>query len=87
MASTTHLISNKKLVNNIRSSGKSEGVISNGGEIRLEKTATMNGIRDVPYSEEGIINLLSMAKLVDDGFWIYINTNVEDTIYVHTPNG
>ena len=30
-ASTTHLISNNKLVHNIRPNGKSQGVISNGG--------------------------------------------------------
>ena len=60
-------------------------MISNGSKIKLEKTATMKGVSDVPYSEQGITNLLSMAKLVDDGFRIYINTDVEDAIYVHTP--
>ena len=62
-------------------------MISNGGEIKLEKTAIMKGVGDVPYSGQGITNLLSISKLVDDGFRIYINTDVEDVIYVHTPDG
>ena len=39
---------------------------------------------DVPFSKEGIANLLSMAKLVDNGFRIYMDTNVDDAIYVYT---
>ena len=62
-------------------------MISNGEEIKLEKSATMNSISDVPFSKQGIGNLLSMVKLFDDGFRIYIDTDIKDAIHVHTPNG
>ena len=86
-ASTTHLVSNPKLVNNICTNSHSQGVISNGGQLDIKETATLNGVGDVPFSEEGIANLLSMAKLIDDGFRIFIDTDIEDAIFVYTPNG
>ncbi len=48
--------------------------------------AMLKGVGEVPFSENGIANLLSMAKLVDDGFRIYCDTYIEDAIYVDTPN-
>ena len=85
--STTHLISNNKLVNNISPSNSTQGVISNGGELEIYEEANLDGIGTVPYSNEGIANLLSMAKLVDKGFRVQMDTAIEDAIRVHTNDG
>ena len=86
-ASTTHLITNKNLVNNIKTTTSNQGVISNGGTLDVSETATMTGIGKVPFSEDGIANLLSMAKLVDAGFRVFIDTAIEDAILLYTKDG
>ena len=32
----------------------------------------IKGVGDVPFTKDGIANLLSMAKLTDDGFRIFV---------------
>ncbi len=88
-ASTMHLICNKNVVkkNSIRPSAKSQGVISNGGGLQVQQEATLGGVGDVPFTEEGITNVLSMAKLVMQGFRIFIDTAIENAIFVYTPDG
>ena len=86
-ASTTHLISNQNLVSNIRPSNRSQGVLSNGGELDVNQEGDLDGIGVVPFTNDGIANLLSMAKLVDQGFRVYIDTDVEDAILVFKPDG
>ena len=46
--------------------------------------AHINGIGNVPFSDEGIANLSSMAKLIDAGFRITMDTDKEDAINVYT---
>ena len=71
---------------NIQHDGKGQGPVSNGGQPHIDKKATLNGIGEVPFAKEGTANLLSMAKSVDQGFRVFINTDVEDAILVCMPD-
>ena len=46
----------------------------------------MNGLGTVPFTDSSITNLTSMAKLVDQGYGIFVNTDVEDAIKVRSPD-
>ena len=83
-ASTTHIFSNRKLANNVWNTNNVPGVVSNGGTFDVNQMAHINGIGNVPFSDEGIANLLSMEKLIDAGFRITMDTDKEDAINVYT---
>ena len=79
-----HLFSNRKSTNNVWNANNVPGVVSNGGMLDVNQMAHINGIGNVPFSDEGIANLLSMAKLIDAGFRITMDTDKEDAINVYT---
>ena len=64
---TTNLFSNKKLVKNICSSKEIKGVINNSDELSIYQETDITGSDPVPFSENGIINLVSMTVLIDKG--------------------
>ena len=48
----------------------------------------MGGIPEpIPFSENGIANLMSVSKLIDQGFRIYMDSAVEHVMYVERENG
>ena len=83
--SICYLIGNKKLVNNVRPA-ESQGVISNSGQLDINHEADMDGVGTVPFSEDSIANLVSMAELINSGYRIFVDTAIEDTIFVFCKN-
>ena len=59
-ATTTELICNKNLVNNIRDC-EDQGIISNGGSLNVNQEADLEGVGTVPFSEDAMTNLMSVA--------------------------
>ena len=86
-ASTTHLFTNKQLVSNIRNANVTQGVISNGGQLEVDKISNVKGLGEVPYSDEGIANLVSLGQLVKQGYRIVMDSAIDDAIQVYTPDG
>ena len=86
-ASTTHLFSNPDLVQEIRDSETGDSIISNGGQLNITQEAEISGLGTVPFSEYGIANIVSMAKLIDDGFRVVMDTSESDSIQVFTKDG
>jgi len=72
---------------NIRPASDSQEVVGTGGEIVVSHEATVNGLGTVPFTDNSITNLTSMAKLVDQGCSVYVNTDEEDAIKVKNPEG
>ena len=62
-------------------------MISNGGQLDINQEATMNRIGTISFSKDSITNLVSMAKLINSGYRIFVNTVVENTIFVFCKNG
>ena len=85
-ASTTNLFNNKKLVKNIRPSKKTKRVISNGGELSIHQKTDITGLGPVPFSKNGIVNLVSMAVLIDSGFRVFFDSVIEDAIFLFINN-
>ena len=85
-ASTTHLFGSRDITKNVRPAPDTQEVIGTGGELVVSQEATVNGLGTVPFTDSSITNLTSMAKLVDQGYGIFVNTDVEDAIKVRSPD-
>ena len=45
----------------------------------------MEGIRIMPFTDSRIANLFSVARLIETGFRIVMDSDVEDCLIVETP--
>ena len=81
-----YLFSNRNLTSNIWNANNIPGVVSTVGTLDVNQMAHIKGIGDVPFSNEGITNLLSMTKWIDSGFRIKMDTDIENAVDVYTNN-
>ena len=62
-------------------------MIGTSEEIGITDAGLMNGIGEVLFAEHGIANIISAAKLINDGYHITWYTAMDDAIFVHTHDG
>ena len=85
-ATVSSVACNPKYVKGIRSTDEKEELYSNGGSISVNETAEFLGIGRLPYSSKAKTNLLGMFAMIKLGFRIYMDSNIDNKIYVEKDN-
>ena len=57
---------------------------TNAGSLNIDQEGTLASYGKVPFSENAVTNIMSLA-LLSDKYTITMNTAVDNAIYVHTP--
>ena len=83
-ASSVDLFCNKKLLQNIGPSDHTELVHTNAGTLNIDKQGTLPEYGVVPYQEDGLTNILSLAMLTDK-YRVTFDSAKDNAFYVHTP--
>ena len=76
---------NPELVQSILVATNLNDITSNGSEFSIKQKVTVSGVGDVSFSDHGVKNLLCMTKLVNQGFRIGMNTDIQRATKVFTP--
>ena len=52
----------------------------------MAKTASVDDIGEVPFAEEAITDLASVAELIKQGYGVFMDSDLEDAMSAHTPD-
>eukprot|EP00957_Ditylum_brightwellii_P195110 14866395-Ditylum_brightwellii.AAC.1 len=69
--STVKVLSNAKLLTNIRRAGKNLEIYSNGGSSTTDLIGKLAGFKAVWYQPDGIANILSLASVQEEHYVTY----------------
>ena len=58
----------------------------NGGDIKFNKTAELLGVGRFPFSTEAKTNLFGMFQMIELGYRIYMDSEIDNKIYVEKDN-
>ena len=82
--SSTDLFCNPKLLQDIGPAAKNEVLHTNAGPIQVTEQGTLPTYGTVPFMEDGVTNIMSLAKLTDR-YRVTFDSAVDNAFYVHTP--
>ena len=68
-------------------SSEEQGIPGNGGSLTINQEADMEGVGKSSFSKQAVTDSLSMTHSHWKGFGICMDTNIENAISEHTPNG
>ena len=82
--SSTHLFCNKDWLRNISHGKTPVELNTNAGAITVHKVGTLPEFGEVPFHQDALTNIVSLAKL-SDKYRVTYDSNKEDAFFVHTP--
>ena len=56
-------------------------MIHNSNELNIHQETNIIGLCPVPFSENGIVNLVSMTVLIDQSLWVYFDSVVKNIFF------
>ena len=83
--SSTDLFCNKGLLKQVKPGNKSVSLTTNAGDITVDKVGTLPAYGEVPFHEDAVTNIFSLAKLVEK-YRVTFDSDVDNAFYVHTPS-
>ena len=83
--SSADLFCDRRMIYDIKKSNKSLTLGTNAGGLTCDQEGTLPGYGQVPFYEDAVTNLMSLAKLADKYRVTYDNA-VDDAFYAHTPH-
>ena len=84
--SSSHLFCNRNWLTGVQPSTRATNLQTNGGPIHLNQEGELKAFGTVPFNDQSLTNIFSLALLTDK-YRVTFDNAVENAFIVHTPEG